>query len=142
MIFSTRSSGGIRRGGNLGGNFSAERLSGEPVGSFLQLFKNIFPLFRFFFTKNVFDQKFFELKFWDLNFCWSEILDNKFLNLQFSDPKYCLNSNIFFGLQFFLDLFQDKQIFHLEFIRPQSFVLISFLTCPAIRLLNSKVFPS
>ena len=99
------SSGGVRRGENPGGNFSAERLSGEPVGSFLQLFKNIFPLFRFFFTKNVFDQKFFELKFWDLNFCWSEILDNKFLNLQFSDPKYCLNSNIFFGLQFFLDLF-------------------------------------
>ena len=40
-------SGGVRRGENPGGNFSAERLSGEPVGSFLQLFQNILPLFRF-----------------------------------------------------------------------------------------------
>ena len=41
------SSGGVRRGENPGGNFSAERLSGEPVGSFLQLFKKILPLFQF-----------------------------------------------------------------------------------------------
>ena len=41
------SSGGVRRGENPGGNFSAERLSGEPVGSFLQLFKKFLPLFQF-----------------------------------------------------------------------------------------------
>ena len=41
----TTSSGGVQRGENPGGNFSAERLSGEPVGSFLQLFQNIVKIF-------------------------------------------------------------------------------------------------